>query len=86
MIYIAPTDCIADRPTDGLTTSILIEIDNFFNNDIIMSSLVTNLNGSTFNSTGNCKLGHDYRRVRRRCVLGFTQRDRQVMKLYTIHR
>jgi len=52
---------------------------NFFNNDVIMSSLV---------STGNCKLGHDCRtgvftpptrrnstvssRRRRRCVLGFS--------------
>jgi len=31
----------------GLTTWILIDIDNFFNNDVIMSSLVTNLSSST---------------------------------------
>jgi len=33
----------------GMTTLILIDkpTDNFFNNDVIMSSLVTNLNSST---------------------------------------
>jgi len=28
-------------------TPLLIDIDNFFNNDVIMSSLVANLNSST---------------------------------------
>jgi len=35
------------RLHSGLTTRILIDIDNLFNNDVIMSSLVTNLNSST---------------------------------------
>jgi len=38
---------------------ILIDIDNFFNNDVIISLLVTN-------STGNSKLGQDCRRVHSR--------------------
>jgi len=46
-----------NRLHSGLTTWILIDIDNFFNNDVIMWSLVINI-------TGNCKLGHDCRRVR----------------------
>jgi len=56
---------------------IFVNFYNFLNNNVIMSSLV---------STGNCKLGHDCRRVcshrrrdktvssgrRRRCVLGIS--------------
>jgi len=38
----------------------LIDIYNFFNDDIIMSPRVTNLNSSV----GNCKLGRDCRPVR----------------------
>jgi len=61
-----PTDSIDNLETDwpnklqsGLATvlRILIDVDKFYNNDVIMSSLVTN-------STGNCKLGYDCRRVR----------------------
>jgi len=41
-----PTDSVDNLNAEhsGLTTWILIDIDNFFNNDVIMSSLVTNLN------------------------------------------
>jgi len=39
-----------------------MDIDNFFNNDVIMSSLVTNLNSSTAHDY--CKLDHDCRRLR----------------------
>jgi len=38
---------IASRLHSGLTTWILINIDNFFNNDVIMSPLDTNLNSCT---------------------------------------
>ena len=37
-----------------LCSVIFVNFYNFLNNDVIMSSLV---------STGNCKLGHDCRRV-----------------------
>jgi len=47
-------DCRQIRSTNkltrfhsGITTPILIDINNFFNNDVIMSSLVSNLNSST---------------------------------------
>jgi len=46
-----PTNSVAiwklTRLHSGLTTWILIDIDNFFNDDVIMSSLVTDLNSST---------------------------------------
>jgi len=35
-----------ETENSGLITRILIDIDNFFNNGVIMSSLVTNLNSS----------------------------------------
>ena len=70
---------------------IFVNFYNFLNNDVIMSSLV---------STGNCKLGHDYRRMcshrrrrrdktvssrrRRRCVLGITHNF--YVALYLGHR
>jgi len=62
-----PTDSVDNLETDQ-TDSILvwlrefwlIDIDKSFNNDAITSSLVTN-------NTGNCKLGHDCRRVRSHC-------------------
>ena len=38
------------------------DTDNFFNNDVIMSSVVTKLKSST--AQDYCKLGHDCRRVR----------------------
>jgi len=62
-----PTDSVDNLKTDqtdssGLTTWILIDIDNVFNNDVIMSSLVTNLNSSTAQEI--VKLDHDYCRVR----------------------
>jgi len=50
---LAHDDCRRIRSTiletkhSGLTTWILIDIDNFFNNDVITSSLFTNLNSST---------------------------------------
>jgi len=44
-----PTDYVDNLETEHscLTTWILIDIDNVFNNDVTMSSLVTNLNSST---------------------------------------
>jgi len=44
-----PTDSVDNLETEhsSLTTWILIDIDNFFNNDVIISSPVTNLNNST---------------------------------------
>jgi len=45
----------------GLTTWILIDIDNCLNNDVIMSSLVTNLNSST---AQEIVMVHDCWRVR----------------------
>jgi len=43
-----PTDSVVNLETEhsGLTTWILIDIDNFFDNDVIMSSPITNLNWS----------------------------------------
>jgi len=41
----------------------LIDIDNFFNNDVITSSLVTNLSSSAAQEI-NCKLGYNCRWVR----------------------
>jgi len=44
-----PTDSVDNLETEhsGLTTWILIDINNFLNNDVIMSSFITNLNSST---------------------------------------
>jgi len=64
-----PTDSVDNFETDhnglhsGLTTWILIDIDNFFNNDVIMSSVLSTTGIALLNSRGNCKLGHDCRRV-----------------------
>ena len=53
---LAHDDCRPpNRLYNDLSTWILIDIDNVFNNDVIMLSLVTS-------STGNCKLGQDCRR------------------------
>ena len=69
-----PTDTVDDLETEhsSLTTWILIDIDKFFNNDVIMSSLVCHQpqqpNCDWLNSTRNCKLGHDCRlRCRQIC-------------------
>ena len=52
------TDRFGQQFENCLTMWILIGIDNLFNNDVIVSSLVTRLSGSTV------QLGHDCRRVR----------------------
>jgi len=81
-----PTDSVDNLETghSGLTTWILIDIDdNFFNNDVIMSLLVTNLNSSTAQEVVNwvttgegCEGFTPPTRTtlesRRRCVLDFS--------------
>jgi len=44
---------LIERQLNGLTTWILIDTDNFFNIDFVMSSLVINLNSSTAQETVN---------------------------------
>jgi len=57
-----PTDSVDNLDTDCWDSVAVClrefwSVDVFFNNDVIMLSIVTN-------RTGNCKLGHDCRRVR----------------------
>jgi len=85
-----PTDSVDNLETEhrDFTTWILIDIDNFFDIDVIVSSLVTNLNSSISQEIINWVTTADgcvhtaernstrQSRRRRRCVLGITSCQR----------